>query len=228
MAGLDDIYDEVVDKIATSKARLLLVETLKREGKPQAVIHACKKVLEIFPDDLPMRRLLAETYFDEGLLDLAEVELNIIANKINELSYIFKFQSELFIRKDKLDDAIHSLQLYLAHNEGDQEAADHLAEITQSREKPSALPTSTLAELYYTQGELDEAITIYEQIVVASQTDEKAKQRLFSLKEEKDAQEREAETTRSGRERKLRLLEVLEGWLAAVEERKMEAMQARA
>jgi tetratricopeptide (TPR) repeat protein len=228
MAGLDDIYDEVVDKIATPEARLLLVETLKKEGKPQAVIHACKKVLEIFPDDLHIRRLLAETYFDEGSLDLAEIEVNIIANKINELSYIFKFQAELFVRKEKIDDAIHSLQLYLAHNEGDQEAADHLAEMGQSREKGSALPTSTLAELYYQQGELDEAIKIYEQIVVAFPADEKAKQRLFSLREEKGTQERETETMRSARERRLRLLEVLERWLAAVEQRKMEGMQARA
>lgn len=228
MAGLDEIYDEVVDKIATPKARLLLVETLKKEGKPQAVIQACKKVLEIFPDDLHIRRLLAETYFDEGSLDLAEKELNKIAQQIKELSYIFKFLSDLFMRKDKIDDAIHSLQLYLAHNQGDQEAADLLAEISRPREEQSALPTSTLAELYYRQGQLDEAIKVYEQVVASFPADEKAKHRLSALKGEKGAHERKMETTRSARERQLKLLGVLERWLAAVEHRKMEALQARA
>jgi tetratricopeptide (TPR) repeat protein len=228
MAGLDDIYDEVVDKIATPKERLLLVETLKKEGKPQAVIQACKKVLEIFPDDLHIRRLLAETYFDEGSLDLAEMELNKIAQQIKDLSYIFKFLSELLIRKNKIDDAIYSLRLYLAHNQGDQDAADLLAEISQPGEEQSAFPTSTLAELYYKQGQLDEAIKVYEQVVASFPADEKAKHRLSALKGEKRAQEGKMETTRSARERQLKLLGVLEKWLAAVEQRKMEALQARA
>lgn len=228
MAGLDDIYGEVIDKIATPKARLLLVETLKKEGKPQTVIHACQKVLEIFPDDTRVRRILAETYFEEGSLDLAEIELEKLAREISRLSYIFKFQSDLFRRKNKIDDAIHSLQLYLAHNEGDKEAADLLAEISQSKEGPSALPTSTLAELYYKQGELDEAIKVYEQVVASFSEDEKAKRRLDELRGKQKAQEEEIGATQSVRERKLKVLGILERWLAAVEQRKSEVLQARA
>ena len=224
MAGLDDIYDEVIDKIATPKARLLLVEMLKKEGKPQTVIKACQKVLEIFPDDIHIRRLLAETYFEEGSLDLAEQELEKIAKQINELSYIFKFQSELFRRENKIDDAIRSLQLYLAHNESDQEAADLLEELSPSKEEPSALPTSTLAELYYKQGEIDEAIAVYEQVVASSPDDEKAKHRLDELRGAKETREGEMERTQSARERKLKLLGVLERWLAAVEQRKEAAL----
>jgi tetratricopeptide (TPR) repeat protein len=220
VAGLDDIYDEIIDKIATPKARLLLVETLKKEGKPQTVIQACKKVLEVFPDDISIRRLLAETYFEDESLDLAEIELDKIAQEINKLSYIYKLQSELFRRQNRIDDAVHSLQLYLAHNEQDREAADLLAELSQPEEEPSALPTSTLAELYYKQGELDEAIKVYEQVVASSPDDEKAKNRLDELRGEKEAQEGELERLQSARERKLKLLGVLERWLAAVEDRK--------
>jgi tetratricopeptide (TPR) repeat protein len=220
VAGLDDIYDEIIDKIATPKARLLLVETLKKEGKPQTVIQACKKVLEVFPDDISIRRLLAETYFEDESLDLAEIELDKIAQEINKLSYIYKLQSELFRRQNRIDDAVHSLQLYLAHNEQDREAADLLAELSQPEEEPSALPTSTLAELYYKQGELDEAIKVYEQVVASSPDDEKAKNRLDELRGEREAQEGELERLQSARERKLKLLGVLERWLAAVEDRK--------
>lgn len=224
MAGIDDIYNEIIDKIATPKARLLLVEMLKKEGKTQTVINACQKVLEIFPDDIHIRRLLAETYFGEGSLDLAEKELEKIANQIRELSSIFKFQSEVFKRENKIDDAIRSMQLYLAHNESDQEAADLLADLSPSKEEPSALPTSTLAELYYKQGELDEAIKVYEQVIASSPDDEKAKHRVDELRGVKEGQEGEKEVSRSVRERKLKLLGVLERWLAGVEQRKEAAL----
>jgi tetratricopeptide (TPR) repeat protein len=217
VAGIDDIYNEVIDKIATPKAKLLLVEMLKKEGKTQTVINACKKVLEIFPDDIHIRRLLAETYFGEGSLDLAEKEFEKIVNQIKELSSIFKFQSELFKRENKIDDAIHAMQLYLAHNESDQEAADLLADLSPTKEEPSALPTSSLAELYYKQGELDEAIKVYERVVASSPDDEKSQHRLDELRGEKEG-------PRSVRERKLKLLGVLERWLAGVEQRKEAAL----
>jgi len=224
VAGIDDIYNEVIDKIATPKARLLLVEMLKKEGKTQNVIQACQKVLEIFPDDIHIRRLLAETYFGEGSLDLAEKELAKIAYQIKELSSIFKFQSEVFKSENKIDDAIHALQLYLAHHEGDQEAADLLTELSPREEEPSALPTSSLAELYHKQGELDEAIKVYEQVVASSPNDEKAVHRLDELRGEKEGRGREKGRPRSEREKKLRLLGVLERWLAGVEQRKEAAL----
>jgi tetratricopeptide (TPR) repeat protein len=225
VAGLDDIYNEVIDKIATPKARLLLVEMLKKEGKPQAVINACQKVLEIFPDDIHIRRLLAETYVEEGSLDLARNELENITKQINNLSYVYKLQSELFRRENKIDDAIHSLQLYLAHNESDQKAADLIEELsTSKKEEPSTMPTSTLAELYYKQGELHEAIKVYEKVVDSSPDNEKAKHRLEELRKEKETQAREMEKTQSARERKVKLLGVLERWLVAVEQMKEAAL----
>ena len=221
MAGLDEIYDEIIDKIVTPKARLLLVEMLKGEGKPQTVINACLKVLEVFPDDIHIRRLLAETYFEEGSLEPAEKELEKIAKQIDELSSVFKFQAELFRRESRIEDAIHSLQRYLAHNESDREAADLLAELSPPEEEPSALPTPTLAEIYYEQGELDEAIRVYEQVVASSPDDEKAKHRLDELRRTKETQEGEREKRKLRRERGLKLLGALEKWLAVVEQRKV-------
>jgi len=223
VAGLNDIYDELVGKIATPESRLLFIETLKKESNPQTVIDACKKMLDAFPEDIGIRSLLAETYFEEGSLDFAERETEEIVNQINKLSYIFKFQSEIFRRQNKLDDAIQSLKRYLAHNQGDQQAAELLAELSQPTEEPSALPTSTLAELYYKQGELDEAIQVYEQVVADSPENGKSKLRLDELKGEKERQKAKTDRAQLARERKLKLLGVLERWLAAVEQRKVAA-----
>jgi tetratricopeptide (TPR) repeat protein len=221
VAGLNDIYHELVSKIVTPEARLLLVETLKKEGNPQAVIQACKKVLDTFPDDIGIRSLLAESYFEEGSLDLAETETEKIVHYIQKLSYIFKFQAELFRRQNRPEKAIRSLKLYLAHNQGDQQASDLLEEISQPKEEPSAFPTSTLAELYYQQGELGEAIKVYEQVVAASPDNEKATHRLGELRVEHAAQDAEMDRPQLTRKRKQKLLGILERWLAAVEEREV-------
>jgi len=218
VAGLNDIYHELVSKIVTPEARLLLVETLKKQGNPQAVIQACKTVLDTFPDDIGIRSLLAESYFEEGSLDLAETETEKIVHYIHKLSYIFKFQAELFRRQNRPDKARDSLKLYLAHNQGDQQASDLLEEISQPQEEPSAFPTSTLADLYYQQGELGEAIKVYEQVVAASPDNEKAKHRLGELRVEHAAQEAKMERAQLTRKRKRKLLGILERWLAAVEE----------
>jgi tetratricopeptide (TPR) repeat protein len=221
VAGLDEIYDKVIDKIATPKERLLLVEMLKEEGKPQTVIKACQKALEIFPDDINIRRLLAITHFEQGSIELAEDELETIAKQIEEFSSVYKFQAEVFRKENKTDEAIQSLKLFLAHNEGDQEAANLLAELEPAGQGPSPLPTPTLAEIYYKQGELEEAIKIYEQVVGFSPDDEKSINRLNELKQTRGVQEQKKGTSQLVRERKLRVLEILERWLTQIEQRKV-------
>jgi tetratricopeptide (TPR) repeat protein len=218
---LDKIYNEIIDNIATPKAWLVFTEALKKAGRPERVIMTCKKVLEVFPDDVNIRRILAETHFEQGSFDLAELELEIISRKFNELSSIFKLQSELFRKDNRIEDAIQSLKRYLAHNSSDKDAVELLAELSSlPQEEPSALPTPTLAELYYQQGDLEEAIKIYEQVVTTLPEDESAKIRLNELKEIEETQARRRKQEEIVKERKLKLIGILEKWLVAIEQRK--------
>lgn len=222
MTTLDGMYDEIVDKIATPHLRLVLLEALKKEGKPERVIKACKKVLDSFPDDIDTRKLLAETYLEVGSTELAEAELEKLRKQIDELSSVFKLQAELFKEVGRIEEAIDSLKIYLAHQGSDQEAARLLSELSPPREEePSVLPTSTLAEIYYKQGELQEAIKVYKQVVEASPDDEKSKTRLDELEGMKEAEERRKAREGMLRERKLKLIGILERWLAAVEQRRV-------
>lgn len=223
MTTLDEIYDEIVDKIATPRLRLILLEILKKEGKPERAIKACMKVLESFPDDIDIRRILAETYFEQGSIGFAEAELEKLCRQIDELSSVFKLRAELLRREDRIEEAIDSLKIYLAHHRSDQEATRLLSELSSPREeKPSVLPTSTLAEIYYKQGELEEAIKVYEQVVEASPDDEKFRIRLNELKEMKEAEERRKAREGMLKEKKMRLIGILESWLAAIEQRRLE------
>jgi len=218
MTASNGIYDEIVDKIATPKARIILLEILKREGKPEKVIQACLKALESFPDDIYIRKLLAETYFEQGSIELAEIELDKISKQIDDLSSIFKLQAELFKKENMAEKAINSLKLYLAHYSNDQDAAKLLSELsTPPKEEVSILPTSTLAEIYYKQGELEEAIKIYTQIVNDFPDDEKSKNRLDELKKIRETGEPERSKEAIIKEKTLTLIGVLERWLAIIE-----------
>ena len=221
MRPLDEIYNEILNKPVTPGQSLLLIKALKEKGEPETAIKACLKALEFFPDDINIRRALVEIYLEKGSIELAETELEKLCKKIDELSSIFKLQAELFIKKDRTKEAINSLRLYLAHHSNDQEAAQLLSKLSFPRkQEPSILPTSTLAEIYYKQGELGEAIKIYEQTVKAFPDGEKSKLRLKELKEIKETEEHRKAKEQPLKERKLRLIRVLERWLSNIEQRR--------
>ena len=229
MTTLNGIYDEIVDKIATPKARIILLEILKREGKPEKVIQACLKALESFPDDISIRKLLAETYFEQKSIELAKVELEKISKQINELTSVFKLHAELFKEENMVEEAINSLKLYLAHHSNDQDAARLLSELSDPlKEEVSILPTSTLAEIYYKQGELEEAIKIYTQVVKDFPDDEKYKNRLEELKAIMKTKEPERSHEEILKEKKLTLIGILERWLTNIEKRNVISLLSQA
>ena len=222
MGALNGIYDEIVDKIATPKARLILLEILKSEWESERLIKACLKALESFPDDISIRKLLAETYFEQGSIGLAKIELENISKQINDLSSVFKLQFEIFRKEDRVEEAINSLKLYLTHNSQDKAAAQLLSEFSAPPEEEApVLPTSTLAELYYKQGELKEAIKIYERVIRKSPDDEAIKNRLNELKEIKKTEEFERSKEAIIKEKKLTLIRTLEGWFSNIEKRRI-------
>jgi tetratricopeptide (TPR) repeat protein len=217
VSALDRIYNEITDNIATPRLSFLLIKILKEEGKPERVTKACLKALEFFPDDIHIRRLLAETYFEQKVTGLAEQELAKLSKQIDDLSFIYKLQAELFRKQDRIKEATNSLKLYLAHHRSDQEAVKLLSELSSPpKEKPSVLPTSTLAEIYYKQGDLEEAIKIYEQVLTSCPGDEKSKIRLSELKEIKETEKHRRATEGILKEKKLRLIGILERWLANI------------
>lgn len=221
MASLEKIINEIVDRIETPKASLLLIKILREEGKTELAIHACHKVLEIFPDDMNIRKFLAETYFEQGNVDLAELELEKLSKDIDELSSIFKLKAEIYKNEDKRKEAKRSIELYLAHHKNDEEAARLLSELSLSEsDEQTALPTPTLAELYFKQGEIERAIKVYEQVVKAAPDDEASQGRLAELEEMEEIEARRESASGIVIEKKLRLIGILEKWLATVEERK--------
>ncbi|MFO8163314.1 MAG: tetratricopeptide repeat protein [Thermodesulfobacteriota bacterium] len=216
------VYDEIVDKIGTSQAQLILLENLKKGGEPEKMIKACLKALEFFPDDTSIRKILAETYFEQGSFQLAEIELEKLSKQIDDIASIYKLKAELYRKDDRVEDATHSLKIYLAHHSNDQDAAQLLSELSIFFEKDaSILPTSTLAEIYYKQGEVEEAIKIYKQVVKDSPDNEKYKNRLDELMAIMETEEPEKSHEQILKEKKLRLIGILERWLTNIKQRRV-------
>ncbi len=221
MADLDKMYDDIMDTIATSQSNLLLINLLKDQGKAGSVIKACLKLLEFFPDDIAIRKTLAETYLEQGNTGLAEGEIDTICRKINELSQIYKLQAKLFQREGRLDEAIEALRLYAAHCPDDQEAKDLLSELTaRLGEEKSVLLTPTMAEIYFEQGEIEEAITIYKEIVKAFPDDRQYRTRLNELENMNESRKVKETGEESSKEKKLKMLGTMEKWLEVMEKKR--------
>jgi tetratricopeptide (TPR) repeat protein len=218
----EGLYTEIIDKIETPSASALLVKLLLKEGKAEMAIEACLKALEIFPDNMSIRRLLAETYVQQGRMEHAERELKKLADQIGEFTSVFKLQAKLFKKEEKLDEAIRALEVYLVHHKDDEEAIQLLSELSSTgKGEQHVVPTPTLAEIFFNQGALEEAIKVYQQVVEGNPDDEKSKMRLNKLKQMKVAGVQETAGETGTKDKTLELIRVLENWLGAVESKKV-------
>lgn len=221
MALPDETYNKIMDKIATPQSNLLLIELLKDQGDTSSLIKACLKSLKIFPNDIAVRKILAETYFEQGYAGLAEGEIDTICNEIDTFTKIYKTKAKLYKKEGRFDEAIETLKLYSGHCPDDQEAKELLSElIAHKGEEKSVLITPTMAEIYFNQGEIEEAINIYREIVKAFPDDKQYRTRLNELENMNEPQKEDEIERDMAKEKKLRLISKLETWLNALERRK--------
>lgn len=278
MANNDDLLSVLLDNGPSSGTFFLILSRMKEEGKFQKVIQECLKALQIYPNDIHIRQLLADTYFAAGQISQAGKELELIATKINDLTISYKLLAGIYIKQGRNEDAVDILNIYITHHPDDSEAV-HLLENLQpimelpdeepepepepiavpeeeipektafEKELEEAIPeeigpepeheeglyeeavsepeeeelpeiaTATLAELYFDQGHLSEAISTYEKIIEQNPEDESSKSRLEELKtmlakEEEPA----AETVDPVKKKKEKMISTLESWLSAIQD----------
>ena len=250
MANSDELYTQILADGPSPKTLFHLLSRLKKEGQLRRVIQESLKALNAYPNDIHIRRLLAQTYFDAGLISQAETELEKVSALIGDLTDTYKLQAQIYIKQNRKQEATRSLELYLAHRPDDQEALDFLNTLTPEEETPAEelqppiedipteaeeqqigeetpaaeeeeteVATSTLAEIYLEQGQIEEAIDAYETILAQDPQDESSRRRLEELKtmiaEEKALEEKQIDEVRQKKER---MIATLESWLANIRE----------
>ena len=266
MINGNDLYQQILESGPSSGTLFVVLSKLKQEGEWKRIVQECIKALNIHPQDIAIRRLLAEAYLETGFLTQAEAEWEKVTEQMDELAPAYKHLATLYHRGKREEEAIKALHLYLAHRPDDQEAQQLLEELKTLPEAEPAeaeplveaaapiyeeagretgegveeevgevapppeqkdtpeIATSTLAELYYAQGQTQEAIRTYEKVVAENPGDARAQARLKELKAPTPPQavvQRDKE-----RERKEKMIALLEKWLSNIQEGMRDAMPA--
>jgi predicted Zn-dependent protease len=239
METTNDLFSMILDRGQPSRETLFLVlSQMKEDGQLEQVVQGCKKALRLFPQDIQVRQLLAETYFEMGQGVQAEEEMKKVSDQIGMFMAAYKSQARIFHSQGKMDRAAQALKLYLIYHSEDQEARRLMTSIEPDQEmgpmietadevEPSSkkglleIATPTLAEIYFDQGQLLEAIQIYEEVVSQNPEDTHSKQRLDDLKAMSQAEEKVAEEKQragAARRKKEKMLTILEAWRANIRE----------
>ena len=241
MEQATDLFDSILRAGPSQSTLLIILAGMKKEGRLTEVIRECRKALNVFPDDIRLRALLAGSYLEEGLMDQAETELGIAGSDIDDLSHVFKLQAELFAQQERTTEAIEALKRYLAHKPDDEEAVDLLKKLEPVEEDAglqipktteekagvteeelfSVLASPTIAELYYNQGHIEEAVSTYESYLLKNADDKSAIKRIAELQaiasKKGEPQIIYEDEKRAGKEK---MISVLETWLSRIRELK--------
>jgi tetratricopeptide (TPR) repeat protein len=241
MAAPDDFYNQILADGPSPGTLYHLLLRMKEEGLSKRVIREGIKALKVYPSDLYIRKLLAETYFEVGRVAEAQSEIEKLLQQLDTFVSVYKLQAEIFHKQNKEEEVAKNLKLYLAHRPDDQDAieplqasdlADELTvaepplsfeepppeiEVVSEGKKPVATPT--LGEVFFDQGLIYEAINVYEKVVEKNPDDARAKTRLEELRSALTGEHVPVDqTVKSKRGKKEKLLTVLETWRMSIRE----------
>jgi len=244
MAERNAFFEEILSHGPSAGSVVVVLGRMKKEGRLKEVIQTCIRFLQLYPDDIRLRILLAESYAEAGFINLAQTEFEKVAAMIDQLVPAYRFLGELYAKQQRIEEATDMLRRYLAHFPGQADVIELLEKLESTRssregalemERPAEdgvpstdesadaladFATPTIAELYYSQGRLDAAIHTYEKVLNSSPDDHASRVRLDELKGMMGvatpvAADRAAQSPRA---RKERLVLTLERWLPKIRE----------
>jgi tetratricopeptide (TPR) repeat protein len=241
MKSSDEFLDQILREAPSSETLYLLLKRQKAEGRIDTVIRECIDALGRYPRDVRIRALLAEACFECGWLSRAEAEVERATAQIEDVVSLYKLQAQIYSKMNKPEEAARSLKIYLAHRPDEQESLVPSQEVTPAPEPPSPSPqdvesrsetlqekaaysapeiaTPTLAEVYFAQGQIQEAISTYEKIVARHPEAEQSRLRLKELKAmiaPAPAMDRVDPGVERSLKKKEKLIQVLESWKEAI------------
>ena len=146
MAVPDDLYNQILADGPSPGTLYRLLLKMKEEGYSKRVIREGVKALRVYPSDLYIRKLLAETYYEVGRVAQAQNELEKLLEQFETFVPAYKLKAEILNQQKKEEEAAENLKLYLAHRPDDQEAIEVLQGLDLSAESTVAEPTPSFEE----------------------------------------------------------------------------------
>ncbi len=203
MDDFEMLVKDILESESSPATLLLILSRLREVGHRGLVIRHCRKALDIHPAHEGLRTLLAEVFLDTGLTARASDELERVTRSMDYSARAYALLARAYAHQGRHEAAIRCLKVYLAHNPEDSEAREFLENLRLQASKTAREPleaaevdkpdyhpdetlpeiaTATLAELYYSQGQIDAAVATYEKVLARSPDDLKVRGRLRELK----------------------------------------------
>jgi len=235
------LYDEILENGPSQSTLHIVLARIRDEGRVNEVIKWCMMFLRVYPKDVYLRMLLAECYLHMGSIGQAETEFLKVSSMMNDLLPVYAGLARIYAKQKRFREAAGEAEIFLAHHPEDpemcelhkkvQEAEDAAAGGAEGRDqKWPVLPdddagslvdfaTPTIAELYFSQGQLEAAVETYKKVIEGHPDDSVSAQRLSQLKDELEASRPSvAEEPHNEHAQKEKLLATLEKWLPRVGE----------
>lgn len=131
MGETSDLLSHIMAYGPSQNTVFLILTEMKQEGRFGEVIQECLKALNVYPGDIRLMTLLAESYLEAGFISLCETELDKISQEIGKQASVFKLQARIYKKQEKFEAAVASLKKYLAFIPDDHEAIDLLDTVLQ-------------------------------------------------------------------------------------------------
>jgi len=191
-----DLDERILRNLPSPSTAFLIVSEWYNQGRYEAVIDACRNLLKIYPDEIRLHRLAALAYFElDSRREMLE-EAEEVVRSIEDFADIYLLRAKVLKGLSEFGKALESVRRYLAYRPGDETGLALLQELNQTggpetspgRESldmdsgpETTMASPTIAELYLSQGLLDEAVKTYRQIVALNPDDERFRHRLEEL-----------------------------------------------
>ena len=233
MADNTVLYDEILGNGPSQSTLHIILNRIKDEGRINDAIKWCMVFSRVYPEDVHLKMLLAECYFQMGSMGQAENEFVKVSSMMNDLLSVHGRLAEIYEKQNRFSEAAGQAEMYLSLHPENSEMRELLKRVEAAMgrdpewpplpdddaESPVPFATPTIAELYFDQGQLDAAVKTYERVVEANPHDSASAERLLELKNRleggPDGAAKEFDKVSAQDEK---LLAVLEKWLPKVGE----------
>jgi tetratricopeptide (TPR) repeat protein len=194
--NLDEL---IIRNLPSPSTAFLIVSEWYSQGRYDAVINACRDILKIYPDDIRLHRLACLAYSELDFQQEVLNETEKIMRSIEDFADIYLIRARTLKQLNEIGKALKTLRLYLAYRPGDETGLALLKELRAtdgSLDSPGQEPADidlgpettmaspTIAELYLSQGLIDQAVETYRHVVALNPDDESSRQRLEELEME--------------------------------------------
>jgi len=114
MAETDNVLDEILNHGPSANSISIVLTRMKKAGHLKEVVQECIKFLRVYPDDIRLRSILAESYLEIGFIGLAGAELEKVKEELKDVKSELKRKDDIIDTATKANKYAMSTFSYLA------------------------------------------------------------------------------------------------------------------